>query len=278
MADMQLELNDPAIMRVLLDTPTMQRWEILRRLQRPISAAELAAESKTTTAEAQRSIDWLVDAQLVRAHRATARRRQITYRAAMERLFLVWDRRNPKDVAAKNAVDDHMRDQSRQLQDEADNLVRSGALEPRNAGGALSVLLREEDSKKIHELFRALYALLVEADQRARSLSDRSGCTPYHIAFSKKRLLDSPPPVPEFFVVDRDSVQKDRTVFMETPSQALSPRELQIAKLLETGRNRPAIAAELGLTPNTVASLSKIIYRKLGVRSRAELAARMQLG
>ena len=49
-----------------------------------------------------------------------------------------------------------------------------------------------------------------------------------------------------------------------------------MAKLLEAGRSRPAIAAELGLTANTVSSLSKIIYRKLGVRSRAELAVRMR--
>jgi DNA-binding NarL/FixJ family response regulator len=80
----------------------------------------------------------------------------------------------------------------------------------------------------------------------------------------------------EFFVIDKESVRRDPTVFMEAPSKVLSPREFQVAKLLEAGRSRPAIAAELGLTANTVSSLSKIIYRKLGVRSRAELAVRMR--
>ena len=77
MTDVQLELNDPAVLRVLLDIPTMQRWEILRRTQRALSVAELAAEAGATVEEVQRSLDRLVQARLVHASRATARRRQI---------------------------------------------------------------------------------------------------------------------------------------------------------------------------------------------------------
>lgn len=276
MSDMQLELNNPAVLRVLLDTPTMQRWEILRRTQKPCTAGELAAEARATAEEVQRSLDRLVEAQLVRMYPASTRRRQITYRAAMERLFLHWDRNKPEDLAAWHAVEDHMRDQSRRLQDEAESLVRAGKIQPKNVGGALSVMLSEEDSMRVREAFRALYSLLIEADQRARSCGDLAGCTPYHIAFSKRRLAEPQLPMAEYFVIDTVSAQRDQSVFLEAPSKVLSPREFQIAKLLEAGHNRPAIAAKLGLTANTVSSLSKIVYRKLGVRSRAELAARMR--
>lgn len=276
MTDVQLELSDPAVLRVLLDIPAMQRWEILRRTQRALSAAELAGESGATVEEVQRSLDRLVQARLVRASRATSRRRQITYRAAMTRLFLVWDRHKPEDVQAQRAVDDCMRDHSRRVQDEAVRRVRAEGLQPKNVGGAMSVVLHEDDSMKVREAFRALYELLVEADQRARSGSDRTRCTPYHIAFSQMRLQAPQSPMAEFFVIDKESVQRDPTVFMQAPGKRLSPREFQIARLLGSGRSRPAIAAQLGLTPNTVSSLSKIIYRKLGVRSRAELAVRMR--
>lgn len=276
MPDMQLEISDPAVLRVLLDTPTMQRWEILRRTQRSTSAEELATKSKSTVAESQRSLDRLIEARLVRVVPATARSRKITYRAAMERLFLVWDRSNPEAIAARQAVDDSMRDHSRRVQDEAESLVRAGKLEPKNVGGALSVMLSAEDSAKVREAFRALYTLLVEGDQRARSHPDLPGCTPYHIAFSQTRLGEPQPPMAEFFVIDKDSARKDPTVFLEAPSKLLSPREFQVAKMLEAGRSRPSIAAEIGLTPNSVSSISKSIYRKLGVRSRAELAARMR--
>lgn len=276
MKDMQIELNDPATLRVLLDIPTMQRWEILRRARRPFSAKELAAASNATLEESQRSLDRLVEARLALVVPAAARRRQIAYRAAMERLFLVWDRSKPEDLAAKHAVDDSMRAHSRRVQDEAHGLVRAGELKPKNAGGAISVMLSDEDSAKVREAFRALYTLLVEADQRARSRPEPVDCTPYHIAFSQTRLREPQPSMAEFFVIDKDSARKDPTVFLEAPSKLLSPREFQVAKMLEAGRSRPSIAAEIGLTPNSVSSISKSIYRKLGVRSRAELAARMR--
>ena len=56
---------------------------------------------------------------------------------------------------------------------------------------------------------------------------------------------------------------------------ALSETERRIVELVAAGRRNSEVAAELSLSPNTVAwNLSKV-YRKLGVSSRTELAARM---
>ena len=55
----------------------------------------------------------------------------------------------------------------------------------------------------------------------------------------------------------------------------LSETERLIVELVVAGRRNGEIAAELNLSPNTVSwNLSKI-YRKLGIRSRAELAAKL---
>ena len=55
----------------------------------------------------------------------------------------------------------------------------------------------------------------------------------------------------------------------------LSETERQIVELVVAGRKNREVAAELSLSPNTIAwNLSKI-YRKLGVRSRTELAAQI---
>jgi len=59
-----------------------------------------------------------------------------------------------------------------------------------------------------------------------------------------------------------------------TPAVELSATERRIAELVGTGRTNAEVAAALHLSRKTVEwNLSKI-YRKLGVRSRAELAAR----
>jgi DNA-binding CsgD family transcriptional regulator len=65
-----------------------------------------------------------------------------------------------------------------------------------------------------------------------------------------------------------------RRIGGRTPSDdQLSETERRIVELVVAGRRNSEVAAELSLSPNTVAwNLSKV-YRKLGVRSRTELAA-----
>jgi DNA-binding CsgD family transcriptional regulator len=51
----------------------------------------------------------------------------------------------------------------------------------------------------------------------------------------------------------------------------LSPRERQVARLLVDGYSSVNVAALCGVTPNTVRTLMRRLYRKLGVRNRADL-------
>ena len=56
----------------------------------------------------------------------------------------------------------------------------------------------------------------------------------------------------------------------------LTPTELQVAELIAAGRTYREVAAELFISPKTVQwNLSKI-YRKLEIRSRAELPSRLE--
>ncbi|HEY7276282.1 MAG TPA: helix-turn-helix transcriptional regulator, partial [Trebonia sp.] len=62
-----------------------------------------------------------------------------------------------------------------------------------------------------------------------------------------------------------------------TPTEAspggLTPRELEIAALIASGRSNKAIGAELVISPATVARHVANIMTKLGFRSRAQIAA-----
>jgi LuxR family transcriptional regulator, maltose regulon positive regulatory protein len=55
--------------------------------------------------------------------------------------------------------------------------------------------------------------------------------------------------------------------------RVLSPTEERVARLVVAGRSNPEVAEELGLSRKTVEWHLSRVYRKLGARSRAELAA-----
>lgn len=64
----------------------------------------------------------------------------------------------------------------------------------------------------------------------------------------------------------------------ETPSAEgrLSPRELDVLQNLAAGLSNPEMAKELNLSRHTIKQHTSAVYRKLGVRNRAEAASRGQ--
>jgi DNA-binding NarL/FixJ family response regulator len=58
-----------------------------------------------------------------------------------------------------------------------------------------------------------------------------------------------------------------------SPAEELTPHELQVALLVADGLTNREVAAALFLSAKTIEHHLSIIYRKLGLRSRAQLAA-----
>ncbi len=61
------------------------------------------------------------------------------------------------------------------------------------------------------------------------------------------------------------------------PNQPLSRRELDVLQQLVNGLSNPEVASALFLSRHTVKQHASSIYRKLGVRNRAEAASRARL-
>ncbi|HVW17491.1 MAG TPA: response regulator transcription factor [Solirubrobacteraceae bacterium] len=62
----------------------------------------------------------------------------------------------------------------------------------------------------------------------------------------------------------------------EEPPGGLSARERDVLELIATGATNSEIAAQLFLSPHTVKEYTSALYRKLGVRNRAEAVQRAQ--
>ncbi|MCC5987328.1 MAG: helix-turn-helix transcriptional regulator [Pararhodobacter sp.] len=60
------------------------------------------------------------------------------------------------------------------------------------------------------------------------------------------------------------------------PPAVLSPREAEVAAAYATGQGYRDIAAALGISPHTARNHIRTIFRKLGIGSKLELAARLK--
>jgi DNA-binding NarL/FixJ family response regulator len=72
-------------------------------------------------------------------------------------------------------------------------------------------------------------------------------------------------------------VSQGHEVFAEAPLDSpLSDREQEVLTLIATGSTNKEIAGQLHLSPHTVKEHTSAIYRKLGVRNRAEATRQAQ--
>lgn len=74
-------------------------------------------------------------------------------------------------------------------------------------------------------------------------------------------------------MLEHDNVRCVLVVSAQSPRHTLSPRELQIARLVADGATNRAIASSLEISPWTVSTHMRRIFAKLDVTSRAEMVA-----
>ena len=276
MKSQSLSISAPGLVHVLRDIRTMQRWEILRRSQRGHAVAQLAFESRSSLAETQEALDRLEAVGLVEKQRMNARTKQIRYQAAMERLVISFDKSAEVDRELMREVEHGMREYSRSVIDGCDSIWRSNEKGRVSVHGVTSVVLTVDDACAVRDAFRGAYALLVEAERRARQSEDSVEKRGYHLGFEMRELNQPELPMAEVFMVEQALFVEHRDLLCNAASMVLSPRELEVARALDSGKSRPQIARELGLSEHTIVTLSKRIYRKLGVHSRAELSTRLK--
>lgn len=110
----------------------------------------------------------------------------------------------------------------------------------------------------------ALGAALRRAGQRARAASCLDDAAAVFRQLGARRW------------VDRVTAERDRLGIRRTDGAQLTVSERRVADLAAGGRTNTEIAAELMVSLRTVESNLTRVYRKLGVRSRTELAARVR--
>jgi DNA-binding CsgD family transcriptional regulator len=275
MSDVHPEARHTGLPELSLDPVALSVWEAARRSSRPATAAALASAVGQTLAAVQSSIDRLEGAGLVSRIPARRMHRATRYVATRERLVLTLPLEAQPSQSRLAADWERWRDTHREP------IVANDASEPPESTGSMRYWfcgmadLAEGDAIEVARRIRALVDFLHLVADRRRAQEDSGNGSPRKPHAISVRLDPVAPDAPPFPVIESVAGSVDgwnRHVLRPVGTNAkLSASERRVADAMVQGMSRPDIARTLGVSINTVGTLARRMFRKLGVRSRAEL-------
>lgn len=256
----------------------MALWELLRRVRVASTASELAGWLGAPVMITQACLDRLSRFGLVVTVAAGGRRRAVAYRVSRERIVLAGSPRDPVDRALlKRFYEDR--------QESYDRLFGSGTAFERSwhahelfeflcAPVSLNEIEVEELRRRLGEVLNFLK--LVQAKHNGVKMRPPPKCN-YYVTMRAQPLARPALPQPDITVAPRGQVPPPEPPGPGDAWHALSAREREVAIALVGGATQPEIARKLGRSAHTIGTLTRRIYRKLGIRRRAELVNRLRI-
>jgi len=274
-----LDIRAAGVLEALGGTSYLVIWELLRRIDRPVSADELAKASGSPRAVVQAALDAFERIALVARRRATNGKRGfgwvvscpaivVQYRvgdpvdqALLQQLDAVFDQRRRAEIAGK-------------IKPEATRGGQDFAWTSMHAGS-----FNEAEIKELWDLLQGLTRFFARAGDRFKGapITADHHCS-HHVSVSVDPLLHGVLPLPNLQIIGQQAATSVVKAIAADWSQALTVREAEIARGLARGKSRDSFAEELGISKHTVVEYTRRIYRKLGVKNRAQLSARIHTG
>lgn len=255
----------------------MSIWEMLRRFGRIASLAELASACELSAATVREALERLVAVGL--AEGASVRRggRGKGFRAIGERIVIEIDPKQPADLEFARVMASEFERESREQIERSLASSRQGFDGYGRSHAYAYLTLSPDEAKELRGLFKAVDTFVARVENRP---IDPKGPAPeacnYHLAIHvapmQKRML----PRARITLVSRNLGDETRTKAAAEPTRHLSNREREVAGMLAAGLTKAEVAKRMRLATSTVSTLTVRIYRKLGVRRRQQLIAKLK--
>jgi DNA-binding CsgD family transcriptional regulator len=266
----------PGLLDVLFDPEAMAVWEQVRCSRRALALNDVAHRCSMSAPRARTMLDRLQAVGLVEMTPA-GRGRPIRWRSARDRLIVTFDLADTAlvaELARRGATF------QRELFDAA--VERHGApnADPLRAWrfqAAGNVRLLPDDLRELSRRIEAVTEFIGLLTERGRSESGDLPMFANHAILVRIEPLEGPVlPQPDIDFVAQSVADRKFAARAVPARHVLTARERSVADALVGGLTRTQVASALGISVNTVGTLSLRIYRKLGVRTRLELAHAMQ--
>jgi DNA-binding CsgD family transcriptional regulator len=274
-------IDAPNLMEALNDDGAAELLRLMQQRAAPSVIADLCRLVSRPAAWVQAKIDLLTAARLVSAVRAGRGHRSTRYAAVPPPIRIRFRGGHPEDAA-------RLAEFVRVVRARVDRKIAEAGISEKPGGPAwsfdslyLPVMSAKERDELISRIRRVIDFLAMLEQRRGsrrparRTIAERTEPSTQHVVELRVRPLRSTLPAElavEFFTSKPGATKATAPA---ASIASLAPRELQVARALADGLSRPQIAKLLGLSPNTVVTLSARVHRKLGVRSRAQLTRAM---
>lgn len=269
-----LDLRDARVRALLSEPMHLSVWELVRRFDRPVSVREIAQAVRRDDSVVQAVLDSLEALLLIGSIAVTAASRRVRYQVTAQALVIAFDSSDPDQVSELRRIGARFKE-----------LNRTGRVAIEDYPGpeafafeyARPTRLDDEQLARLKSLLKQVRNLLEQSASTSTIEPGNPGvlCT-HQVLIEVHPCKPGTLPLPQIVLAPRAEIDAARSLVAGSGMPSLSVRERTVALAMAAGKSRPAIASELGLSVNTVATVSKRVYAKLTVRSRAELANRLR--
>jgi DNA-binding CsgD family transcriptional regulator/predicted transcriptional regulator len=272
-----LDIQDARVAEILGAPFNCSVWELARRCKSPASLAEIAALLRVDAASVRLALDELESIGLIARLPAGRKNRNATYRTTRDELVIEYGPSDAKDHRIVTAMKKRFQEHSNKIMDAARlplNAQRNDEWTFQHFGPAR---LSPGEMKEFQSMIRGVRDFLDGVSTRTKitDVTEIQDCN-VQVGIEVFPIRVPVAPVPRVIFIDRAKDGKAVAMIRKSRMSNLSPREREIADELISGKTRPEIAKQLGISVNTIATISKRIYAKLGVRRRAELGAKLR--
>ena len=266
-----IKLQQPGLLDAIKDIETMGLWECLRRARKPLTAGELAKQTSRQLPAVHAALDRLSRAGLVEIKKARGSRRTVAYTVAMRELSIVIDANDPEQRRVVNEVATYI---NREMSDSLFKARKPIGMSGPDTWHFHHCSPMTLDAEDLTELKRRI----ARVEEFVRLLGDKHAgesaplpqrCN-HGMVIRIEPLGEHVLPQPHVEFVSTNTI-RERGTIRGVAHDSLTARERQVARALRDGHPRAEVARRLGIAPQTVGTLCKRIFKKLGIRRAAQL-------
>lgn len=268
-SDTVLHARDAETADLLSDPARLIVWETLRRVARPTAASVLSQLVRLPLDQTESCLDRLARAGLVTHLRARGRRKTSMWRANGSQVVVQFDSREPSHG-------DHLENGLLGMMESLLLAEVVGGGPSEDPGLSVRFLtaarLSTQDIAELQRRLRAIEDFLCTVANRRLQQPKPGDVDCNHVVQIQVRPTNGRTrPVPTVRFTPNGTSDHHAAPPPELLGRKLSRRELQIAQAMLTGMTRVEVAKHLGLSPHTISTVCKRIFRKLGIQRRSQL-------